>query len=136
VEFALAADAPRNRDLVINTSGSDAGLQLALETVVTEGVVIEASWYADRPATLMLGADFHSRRLTIRSSQVSMVPPSRRATRTTGDRLALALRLLDDPAFDALLTSESSWRDLPDLMGRLADGSNADLCHTIDWGAA
>ncbi len=134
VEFADPADAPHDRDLVIHTSGSDAGLQLALETVVTEGEVIEASWYADRPATLMLGADFHSRRLSIRSSQVGAVAPSRRGSRTTRERLALALTFLHDPAFDALLTAESSWRELPDVMSSLAKGSSADLCHTINWG--
>jgi threonine dehydrogenase-like Zn-dependent dehydrogenase len=133
VTFAVPENAPHNRDIVINTSGSDAGLQLALETVVTEGDVIEASWYADRPATLMLGGDFHSRRLTIRSSQVGVVAARRRASRTTRDRLELALRFLDDPAFDALLTAESSWRDLPEVMARLADGSSSDLCHTLTW---
>jgi NADPH:quinone reductase-like Zn-dependent oxidoreductase len=134
VGFAEIADAPRGRDIVINTSGSDAGLQLALETVVTEGEVIEASWYGDRPATLMLGADFHSRRLTIRSSQVGAVAARRRGNRTTRDRLALALQLLKDPAFDALLTADSSWRDLPEVMAGLADGTRDDLCHTINWG--
>jgi NADPH:quinone reductase-like Zn-dependent oxidoreductase len=134
VGFAGVANAPRGRDIVINTSGSDAGLQLALETVVTEGVVIEASWYADRPVTLTLGADFHSRRLTIRSSQVGAVAARRRGNRTTRERLTLALELLRDPAFDVLLTGESSWRDLPDVMASIADGSRTDLCHTINWG--
>ncbi|MEO7016772.1 MAG: zinc-binding alcohol dehydrogenase [Leifsonia sp.] len=135
VGFAEPADAPRDRDIVINTSGSDAGLQLALEIVVTEGDVIEASWYGDRPATLHLGADFHSRRLTIRSSQVGAVSARRRGTRTTRDRLALALRVLHDPAFDALLSSDSSPQELPELMTSLADGSRSGLCHTINWGA-
>jgi threonine dehydrogenase-like Zn-dependent dehydrogenase len=134
VAFADSADAPRDQDIVINTSGSDAGLQLALKTVVTEGEVIEASWYGDRPATLMLGADFHSRRLTIRSSQVGAVAPRRRGNHTTRDRLTLAMQLLADPAFDALLTAESAWRDLPDVMAGLAGGSRTDLCHTIRWG--
>jgi len=136
VRFAEPGYAPRDRDVVINTSGSDAGLRLALETVVTEGEVIEASWYGDRPATLMLGADFHSRRLTIRSSQVGAVSSRRRGSRTTGDRLALALQLLSDPAFDVLLTAESSWRNLPEVMAKLAGGPSTDLCHTIDWGDA
>ncbi len=133
VAFADPGNAPHDRDLVINTSGSDAGLQLALESVVTEGEVIEASWYADRPATLMLGGDFHSRRLTIRSSQVGAVAARRRGSRTTRDRLELALCFLRDPAFDVLLTAESSWRDLPDVMAGLTESSNADLCHTLTW---
>ncbi|TAM70121.1 MAG: zinc-binding alcohol dehydrogenase [Microbacteriaceae bacterium] len=133
VSFSVAAGAPHDRDIVINTSGSDAGLQLALECVVTEGVVIEASWFVDRPATLMLGADFHSRRLTIQSSQVGAVAARRRGSRTTGDRLTLALQLLHDPTFDALITAESSWRELPDMMANLADGSGSSLCHAINW---
>jgi threonine dehydrogenase-like Zn-dependent dehydrogenase len=133
VRFAEPGDAPGDRDLVINTSGSEAGLQLALESVVTEGEVIEASWYGDRPVTLALGADFHSRRLTIRSSQVGAVARRRRGTRTTRDRLTLALELLQDAAFDTLLTGHSPWSELPAVMAGLATDRSAELCHTIDW---
>jgi NADPH:quinone reductase-like Zn-dependent oxidoreductase len=133
VRFAEPGDAPGDRDLVINTSGSEAGLQLALESVVTDGEVIEASWYGDRPVTLALGADFHSRRLTIRSSQVGAVARRRRGTRTTRDRLTLALELLQDAAFDTLLTGHSPWSDLPAVMAGLATGRSTELCHTIDW---
>jgi threonine dehydrogenase-like Zn-dependent dehydrogenase len=133
VRFAAPGEAPGDRDLVINTSGSAAGLQLSLESVVTDGEVIEASWYGDRPVTVMLGADFHSRRLAIRSSQVGAVAARRRGTRTTRDRMQLALQLLHDEAFDALLTGHSSWRDLPAVMVALAAGPSTELCHTIDW---
>jgi hypothetical protein len=100
---------------------------------VTDGEVIEASWYGDRPVTLALGADFHSRRLTIRSSQVGAVARRRRGTRTTRDRLTLALELLQDAAFDTLLTGHSPWSELPAVMAGLATGQSAELCHTIDW---
>jgi threonine dehydrogenase-like Zn-dependent dehydrogenase len=136
VRFAEPGDAPGDRDLVINTSGSEAGLQLALESVVTDGEVIEASWYGDRPVTLALGADFHSRRLTIRSSQVGAVARRRRGTRTTRDRLTLALDLLQDAAFDTLLTGHSPWSELPAVMAGLATDRSAELCHTIDWKGA
>ena len=39
--------------------------------------------------------------------------PARRARRSYADRLALALDLLADPAFDALITGESAFEDLP-----------------------
>jgi len=136
VLFASPADAPRERDIVIDTSGSEAGLQLAIDSAAIEGEIIEASWFGDRPVRIELGGAFHSRRLRIRSSQVGMVAPRRRATRTNADRLALALELLRDPAFDALLTAESSWRDLPEAMAAVADGSSPGLCHTIDWSDA
>jgi threonine dehydrogenase-like Zn-dependent dehydrogenase len=133
VAYAQPADAPHDRDLVIDTSGSDEGLQLAIDTAATEGEIIEASWFGDRTASVRLGGAFHARRLTIRSSKVGMVSPRRRGTRTTNDRLGLALQLLRDPAFDHLLTGESSWRDLPDVMAAIASGSLPGLCHTIDW---
>jgi threonine dehydrogenase-like Zn-dependent dehydrogenase len=131
--YAHPGAAPLDQDVVIDTSGSGDGLQLAIESAATEGEIIEASWFGDRPVSLQLGGDFHSRRLTIRSSQVGMVSPRRRGTRSTGDRLELALRLLQDPGFDHLLTGESSWRDLPAVMARIAGGSSPGLCHTIDW---
>lgn len=136
VAYAHPREAPRDRDVVVDTSGSEAGLQSALEMAVMEGEVIEASWFGDRAVALRLGADFHSRRLTIRSSQVGMVAPRRRGSRSAHDRLALALELLRDPAFDHLLTGDSSWRDLPAVMAAIADGSSPGLCHTIDWSDA
>lgn len=136
VAFAQPDDVPRDRDVVIDTSGSERGLQLALESAAAEGEIVEASWFGDRSVRLELGGAFHSKRLTIRSSQVGMVSPRRRGTRSTADRLALALRLLDDPAFDALLTGRSSWRELPEVMAAIASGASPGLCHTIDWGDA
>ncbi len=50
------------------------------------------------------------------------------------DRLALALDLLRDPAFDALVTGQSRFGELPDVMARLAAGSLPALCHTITYG--
>ncbi|MCC2031082.1 zinc-binding alcohol dehydrogenase [Microbacterium sp. BWT-G7] len=133
VAYAHPDDAPKERDLVIDTSGSGDGLQLAIDTAAIEGEIIEASWFGDRAVSVRLGGAFHSRRLTIGSSQVGMVAARRRGTRSAGDRLGLALRLLRDPAFDDLLTGESSWRDLPAVMARIAAGSSPGLCHTIDW---
>ena len=136
VAFAAPHDAPADRDLVIDTSGSAGGLQLAIDSAAVEGEVIEASWFGDRPVELRLGGPFHSRRLTLRSSQVGMVSPRRRGTRSTRARLALALELLRDPSFDALLTGESSWRELPQVISAIASGAAPGLCHTIDWNDA
>lgn len=133
VAFVQPGDAPPDRDLVVDASGSEAGLQLALDSAATEGEIIEASWFGDRAVRLQLGGDFHSKRLTIRSSQVGMVSPRRRGTRSCADRLSLALELLRDEAFDALLTGDSPWRELPAVMADIASGSSPGLCHTIDW---
>jgi threonine dehydrogenase-like Zn-dependent dehydrogenase len=133
VAFALPAEASGGRDLVVHASATQLGLQRALELLAPEGTVLELSWYGDRPVTLALGGAFHSGRLTIRSSQVGTVSPARAATRTYADRMALALRLLRDPAFDALITGESPFADLPAVLAGLADGTRPALCHVITY---
>ena len=47
--------------------------------------------------------------------------------------VALALDLLRDPAFDALLTGASTFDELPDVMARLSDGRLRALCHTLTY---
>jgi threonine dehydrogenase-like Zn-dependent dehydrogenase len=133
VAFALPGDAADGRDLVIHASATSDGLQRSLELLAPEGTVIDLSWYGDREVSLSLGGAFHSGRLAIRASQVGAVSPARRGRRSTADRLTLALELLRDPAFDALVTGESRFAELPDVMARLASGSLAALCHTITY---
>jgi threonine dehydrogenase-like Zn-dependent dehydrogenase len=133
VPFVAPADAAGGRDLVVHASASAAGLQLSLGLLRAEGTVLELSWYGDREVTLTLGGAFHSGRLALRASQVGTVAPARRGSRTLRDRLALALDVLRDPAFDALLTGSSSFDDLPEVMARLADGRLPALCHTIAY---
>jgi threonine dehydrogenase-like Zn-dependent dehydrogenase len=136
VGFALPEQAVDGRDLVFHASATEEGLARSLELLEPDGTVIELSWYGDRRVSLPLGEFFHSRRLTVRSSQVGMVSPARRANRSYADRLALALRLLADPKFDALITGESDFEDLPVIMSRLASGELPALCHRIRYGSA
>jgi threonine dehydrogenase-like Zn-dependent dehydrogenase len=133
VGFALPADAADDRDLVVHASATSAGLQRSLDLLGPEGTVIDLSWYGDTEVRLSLGGAFHSSRLAIRASQVGTLSPARSARRTTGDRLALALELLRDPAFDVLITGRSPFGELPDVMARLAAGSLPALCHTITY---
>jgi len=132
-EFALPADATAGRDLVVHASATSAGLQRSLELLAPEGTVIDLSWYGDSEVRLSLGGAFHSRRLGIRASQVSTLSPARSGRRSATDRLVLALELLRDAAFDALLTGQSPFNELPDVMPRLLAGSLPALCHTISY---
>ncbi|WP_333748821.1 zinc-dependent alcohol dehydrogenase [Streptomyces sp. IBSBF 2394] len=131
--FATPGEAAGDRDLVVHASATEAGLARSLELLRPEGTVVELSWYGDRRVALPLGEAFHSRRLTLRGSQVGTVSPARAATRTYADRLALALELLADPALDALVTGESAFAELADLMPRLASGEIPALCHRIRY---
>lgn len=133
VRFASPDDAPCGCDLVVHTSATSAGLQRSLDMLAPEGTVLEVSWYGDDDVRVSLGGAFHSSRLAIRASQVGAIAPARRGRRTYADRLALALDLLHDSTFDALLSGRSRFDDLPDVMARLADGSLPALCHTITY---
>lgn len=131
VEFALPQDAAGDCDLVVHASATEEGLARSLELLALEGTVLELSWYGDRRVSLPLGEAFHSRRLVVRSSQVGTVSPARGSRRTYADRLALALDLLADPAFDALVTGECAFDELPQVLPRLASGELPGLCHRV-----
>ncbi|MDR6976223.1 threonine dehydrogenase-like Zn-dependent dehydrogenase [Streptomyces sp. 3330] len=134
VDFAAPEDARDGLDLVVHASATEQGLARSLELLSAEGTVIELSWYGDRKVSLPLGEAFHSRRLVIRSSQVGTVSPGGRAGRTYADRLALALELLADPALDALVTGDSAFEELPEVMPKLAAGEIPALCHRVRYG--
>ena len=134
VDFASPEEAPEGQDLVVHASATSAGLQLSLDRLAPEGSVIELSWYGDSEVHVSLGGAFHSGRLAIRASQVGTVSAARRGRRTTADRIALALDLLQDNAFDALLTGSSSFEELPQVMAQIAEGSLPGLCHTVSYG--
>jgi 2-desacetyl-2-hydroxyethyl bacteriochlorophyllide A dehydrogenase len=136
VGFAAPEDARDGCDLVVHTSATSTGLQRGLELLAPEGTVLDLSWYGDEEVRLSLGGAFHARRLAVRASQVGTVSPARSGRRTTGDRLALALDLLRDEAFDALLSGESRFEELPGVMARLAAGELPALCHTITYDGA
>jgi threonine dehydrogenase-like Zn-dependent dehydrogenase len=127
--YAPPADATGGRDLVVHASATATGLRRSLELLRPEGTVLELSWYGDKEVALPLGATFHSSRLTVRSSQVGTVA---RPDRTFSERLALALELLRDDRFDALITGESRFEDLPAVFA----AGLPPLCHLITYPGA
>ena len=133
VPFALPENAITDASIVIHVSGSPAGLQRALAIAGFEATIIEMSWFGDRDVVLPLGGAFHSRRLTIKSSQVGHVAPSHRAEWDTRRRMAHALSLLVNPVLDVLITGENSFDDLPAVMAGLAQASADTLCHRIKY---
>lgn len=136
VGFVTATDARDTIDpcdLTVHASATSPGLQLSLDLLAQEGTALELSWYGDSEVRLALGGSFHSSRLSLRASQVGEVSASRRSRRSRADRRAIALDLLHDPAFDALLTGSSRFEELPSVMARLADGSLPAICHSITY---
>lgn len=131
--FSQPEQASGDADVVFHASGSPAGLRLALQLAGFEAAIVDVSWYGDRQVPLALGEAFHARRLTIRSSQVGTVAPSQRARWDASRRLQLALSLLTDDTLDLLITAESEFESLPDVMARLATDPGDTLCHRIRY---
>jgi 2-desacetyl-2-hydroxyethyl bacteriochlorophyllide A dehydrogenase len=133
VRFAEPAAAARDADLVIHASGAPEGLELALQVAGVEARIVELSWFGDRSVPLPLGAAFHARRLTIASSQVGRIAPSQRPRWDTRRRMLLVLALLRDPHLDVLISGESEFEELPDVMATLARAPGDTLCHRIRY---
>jgi len=130
-------EAPGGRDLIVHASGNPEGLRTAIRCAGFEARVLEASWFGDKDCTLPLGGGFHANRVTIRSTQVGQIAAPMRGRRTHAERMALALRLLADPALDALCGPMVAFRDLPrampGLLGDPPEGQAAPLCPIITY---
>ena len=119
-------------DVLINASGASAALSTAINYAGLEARIVEASWYGERQATLPLGGAFHSRRLSIKSSQVGHVSASQQPRWPLSRRLSKALELLADPRLDALISGETAFADLQDIYQHILHATST-LCHRVRY---
>jgi threonine dehydrogenase-like Zn-dependent dehydrogenase len=134
VKFAQPGGAAPEADVVFHASGSAEGLSLALRLAAFEALVVELSWYGDRPVTLALGEAFHARRLTLKSSQVGAIGGPRGARWNLRRRMELALSLLAAPALDVLINSEGRFEELPQTLERLSQSPADVIMHRVRYG--
>lgn len=125
--------APLEQDVVIHASGSSAGLATALSLAGFEATVVEMSWFGAHQVSLPLGEAFHSKRLTIKASQVGHIATTQRARWDYRRRMQTALSLLHMPELDVLITGESPFEELPDVMRDISNGTRDALCHRIAY---
>lgn len=133
VSFAVPNVATPSADLVVHASATAEGLATALDLAGFEATVVELSWYGDRQIAVALGGSFHSRRLRLVSSQVGTVAAPQRPRWDRRRRLALALDLLADDRFDALLAPPVPFARLPEVMGELAAGPSEVMCQVVTY---
>ena len=133
LSFVARAPAETRADLVVHASGQPEGLATALSLADTEATIVDVSWYGDTLVPLPLGEAFHSQRLTLRSSQVSRIPPDRTPRWSHVRRARLALELLADPVLDLLISGESDFEDLPTVLAALSRDPAGALCHRIRY---
>jgi threonine dehydrogenase-like Zn-dependent dehydrogenase len=133
VRFATPDRLEDTADVVFHASGAPPGLVSALHAAAFEATIVEMSWYGTAEVSLPLGAAFHARRLTVKSSQVGHVAVRQRARWPYARRMAMALSLLRDPRLDALTTGESDFESLPETLRRLTNTPGEALLHRIRY---
>ena len=132
--FARPAVAPGDADVVFHASATAAGLETAINCAGFEGIVVEMSWYGNKPVEVDLGGAFHSRRLKLVSSQVGHVAPSRRPRWTHRRRIEAALGLLATmPALDGLVAEEIAFEDAPRELPRILGPGGRGLAPVIRY---
>jgi 2-desacetyl-2-hydroxyethyl bacteriochlorophyllide A dehydrogenase len=123
----------RGAGVVIEASGNPAALAASLPLLAHEGTALVASWYGSKPVRLPLGADFHRRRLTIRSSQVSTIPADQQPYWTIERRRQAAVALLDKLPLAALATHTFAFDDAAEAFAAVDRGGDglvhAALCY-------
>jgi 2-desacetyl-2-hydroxyethyl bacteriochlorophyllide A dehydrogenase len=125
---AVLDAAPDGASIVIEASGDPASLASALGLLRHEGTAIVASWYGRKAVRLALGAEFHRRRLTIRSSQVSTIPARLAASWDVARRRDAALGLLRELPVEVLATHEFPFERAADAYAAL-DRAEEGLIH-------
>jgi 2-desacetyl-2-hydroxyethyl bacteriochlorophyllide A dehydrogenase len=124
----LGSDGVRHVPLVVEVSGNPDALRSALGWLAHEGVALVASWYGAKEVSLPLGGDFHRRRLTIRSTQVSTIPARLTDRWTPARRRAAVVDLLTELPLDTLTTHTFPFDRAADAYAAI-DGGLPGLIH-------
>jgi threonine dehydrogenase-like Zn-dependent dehydrogenase len=120
-------------DLVLHASGAPEGLESALTLAGFEATIVELSWYGDRAVSLSLGKRFHNGRFRILSSQVGSVAASQRPRWSYRRRMQLALELLADSRYDALLAPPVPFEALPERLPELFARAGSTVTELIEY---
>jgi 2-desacetyl-2-hydroxyethyl bacteriochlorophyllide A dehydrogenase len=122
------ATAGQGTPVLVELSGAPAALAEGLALLAHEGTALVGSWYGNKRVSLPLGSEFHRRRLTIRSSQVSSIPAALGRRWDGGRRRATARLLLADLPLHVLATSEFPFADAAAAYAAV-DRGEAGLLH-------
>jgi threonine dehydrogenase-like Zn-dependent dehydrogenase len=112
-------------DVVIEATGEPSALDRAIAHAGPEATVTVASFYGARAHPVALGGDFHRRRLVLRASQVSSIPPALTPRWTLARRFEEVRRLLADARLDALVGDPVPFDEAPRAYEMLDAASDA-----------
>jgi 2-desacetyl-2-hydroxyethyl bacteriochlorophyllide A dehydrogenase len=122
----------RGADVVVEVSGTAAGLNEAIRTTGFNGVVVALSWYGGTFENLSLSGEFHHNRPRIIASQVGAVSPLLGPLWSTQRRAAIVREYLSIYANDlhALITHRIPLRDATRCY-QLVDQGAADVMQVL-----
>jgi threonine dehydrogenase-like Zn-dependent dehydrogenase len=121
--------------VVIAATGDPSEIDRAIAHAGREATVTVASFYGARTSPVALGSAFHRRRLRLRASQVSTIPPELAPRWDHARRFALVCALLEDAALDALLDPPVPFGDAPSVYAALAAEPGARLQTVFQYGS-
>jgi 2-desacetyl-2-hydroxyethyl bacteriochlorophyllide A dehydrogenase len=126
-----AAEPDGSADVVVEATGNPALLDAAIAWARPEARVVVASFYGARRAPVDLGDAFHRRRLELRASQVSSIPPRLRERWTPARRWLFVLSLLRERALDALLAPAVPFAQAAELYAALDRDADVPPAHVF-----
>ena len=118
-------------DVVVEATGDPRMLDAAVAWTRPEGRIVVASFYGKRRAPIDLGDAFHRRRLELRASQVSSIPPRLRERWTPARRWLFVLSLLHERTLDALIAPPTPFENAADLYASLATDADVPPAHVF-----
>jgi 2-desacetyl-2-hydroxyethyl bacteriochlorophyllide A dehydrogenase len=118
-------------DVVVEATGDPRRLDEAIAWARPEAAIVVASFYGARRAPVDLGDAFHRRRLVLRASQVSSIPPRLRERWSPARRFLLVLSLLRERALDALLAPATPFGEAAALYAALDRETDVPPAHVF-----
>ncbi|MDZ4709754.1 MAG: zinc-binding alcohol dehydrogenase [Saprospiraceae bacterium] len=120
-------------DLAFHSSATAEGLQTCVDNMNWEGRIVEVSWYGNRMVNINLGENFHYKRLTIQSSQVSRIPKKMQTLWNISTRKSEVLRLLSNPWWDQLKIPVVPFEEAPIIFDQLRKNHPGSLTYLLKY---
>ncbi len=128
-QFAQQHTNGHGADVVIEVSGNVKALNDAIRCASIDGTVTVLSFYQGGADSLMLGREFHLKRIRLRSSQINHIDPAIANLYDNARREAQALKLLSKLDLKPLITHRVAFDDLPDALAMI--DQNPSQCQSV-----
>lgn len=119
----------RGADVVFEVSGNVRALSDAIRCVGVDGTVTVLSFYQQGADSLMLGQEFHHKRIRLRSSQINHIDPALSKLYDKDRRLEQSIKLLSLLDLKPLISHRVSFDKLPDALAMI--DANPSACQSV-----